>query len=483
MRRLFARNLVFVLGINLLVKPAWIFGIDRQVQNMVGHAAFGTYSPLLNLCVIFQILLDFGINNYNSKAISEDPAQLPRLFPMMLSARLALMLVFAVVVFSAALLLGYRSAHELLLLGGIIGFQSLNMLMMFLRSNVAALHRFRLDGLLSIADRGLMILMCGALLLIPATAKGFSIYTFVAVQLVCYGLAALLALLVLRRLARIRFTLSLQPAVVWRIMRESFPYALLIFLMAIYMRSDILLIKSLSPHGGGAEQAGIYAAAYRPLDAFNMLAVLLAGILLPLFSRMLAERQNAAPIVRLCMNLLLPLSIIAAACAVAFGQEIMVFLYPAAGPGEGRVFSWLMATVPAYVVLYIYSTLLTAGGKLRQLHRISALGIAVNLSVCWWLIPRYGALGGAVAACCTMAAVGACFILTAHRQFGLPHNARWVASLMTYAGLAALLAWVCRLLPVPWAAQMVVLCAAGGVLIFLFRFISLNGLKKLVRRE
>ena len=157
-----------MLGVNLLVKPIWIFAIDRTVQNKVGHEAFGTYQPLFNLCLIFQILLDFGINSYNSKTIAEAPALLQRRFPPMFTARLLLIVFYALIVFAAALLAGFRNPGDLTLLGGIILMQALNYLMMFFRSNVAALQRFRLDGVLSVVDRGLMILVCGALLLIPA---------------------------------------------------------------------------------------------------------------------------------------------------------------------------------------------------------------------------------------------------------------------------------------------------------------------------
>jgi len=34
MKRKFINNLGFLLFLNLLVKPFWIFGIDRTVQNM-----------------------------------------------------------------------------------------------------------------------------------------------------------------------------------------------------------------------------------------------------------------------------------------------------------------------------------------------------------------------------------------------------------------------------------------------------------------
>ena len=59
-------NLFLLLAINLLIKPFWILGIDRTVQNTVGNQAYGQYMVLFNLSVMLTMLLDFGINNYTS---------------------------------------------------------------------------------------------------------------------------------------------------------------------------------------------------------------------------------------------------------------------------------------------------------------------------------------------------------------------------------------------------------------------------------
>ena len=50
--------------LNLLVKPIAIFGIDAEVQDRVGTEDYGLYFALLNFSFLFNILLDFGINNF-----------------------------------------------------------------------------------------------------------------------------------------------------------------------------------------------------------------------------------------------------------------------------------------------------------------------------------------------------------------------------------------------------------------------------------
>ena len=71
------------------------------------------------------------------------------------------------------------------------------------------------------------------------------------------------------------------------ILKKKLSFAVLILLMTFYNRIDTVMMERMLPEGENNIQAGIYAQAYRLLDATNMIAYLFAGLLLPLFSRML----------------------------------------------------------------------------------------------------------------------------------------------------------------------------------------------------
>ena len=72
MQRIFFSNLVLTIFLNLLIKPLALFGIDATVQNRVGPEEYGLYFSLLNLSVIFNMLIDLGINNYTTKNIAKN---------------------------------------------------------------------------------------------------------------------------------------------------------------------------------------------------------------------------------------------------------------------------------------------------------------------------------------------------------------------------------------------------------------------------
>ena len=48
LKRKFVTNLVLIILLNLLIKPLWIFGIDRNVQIITGKEDFGMYATLLS---------------------------------------------------------------------------------------------------------------------------------------------------------------------------------------------------------------------------------------------------------------------------------------------------------------------------------------------------------------------------------------------------------------------------------------------------
>lgn len=477
MRRYFARNLLFVVGLNLLIKPIWIFAIDRNVQNQVGHASYGLYSALLNLAIVFQILLDFGLNSYTSRRISTNPADLPKLFPALLGTRLLLMSMYFGVVLSIGVALGYK-APELWLLAGTLLIQTLVIVLLFVRSNIAALQRFRLDGVLSVTDRGLMILVCAFLLWMPGLKEHFNINIFVLAQIGCYVLAVGIGFYLLYRLTKARLWPALRWELIKPIFKEGAPYALLTFLMALYMRSDSFLTERLV----GETQAGIYAMSFRMLDVGNMIAIIIAGILLPLFGRMIAEKQSMEPIIKLSVNLLLPASVLVSITAWFFGEPIMALLYTNPAPQQGLIFAFVMSAFPAYCLMYVYGTCLTAAGHIRLLNILAASTAAFNLSLNFILIPKYGALGAAITAFTTQGMLAIAALLITPRKMNLSFTPKWIAAHLSYGIVLACLGLMMKAWDAFWILKLGLLAGCGALLMFLFQFLNWKEIKTVIRR-
>src|SRR4051812_21602318 len=90
----FFKSLSGLLALNLLIKPAWIFLIDRQVQNIVGHNVYGTYFALYNLTYVLLFLADAGLSNMLTQRLSAKENLNVR---QLLNVKLALLLLYVVV--------------------------------------------------------------------------------------------------------------------------------------------------------------------------------------------------------------------------------------------------------------------------------------------------------------------------------------------------------------------------------------------------
>lgn len=477
MRRFFAQNLLFLLAVNLLVKPAWVFLIDRNVQLLVGYESFGRYQALVNLGLIFQILLDLGITNYNSRTLSQFPGKRNRIFPAMFTARILLGGLYLLVVSGVALLLGYRN-EEIYLLGGILLIQMLTAMMMFIRSTFAGLHLFRADGILSVSDRLLLIAGCGLLLLLPATARQFTIWWFVLAQIISLGLSVTAGLFLLRKKTQTAFYFSFNASRIWKVIKDSLPYAVLVFLMFTYTRSDTLLIDLMSD-ARTKDQAGVYAAAYRLLDVCNMFGLLFTSMLLPVFGKMLGQKASVLPVLQLCTRILIPLSLLAAIAAWCFQKEVMQWLYATMPPADYMAFAVLMLGFPAISISNIYSALLTAGGYLKIQCYAALTGVLVNMILNFWLIPQYAALGAAASALMTQAWMAVCFSAIAVYKYRLPVLTRNTGSLVAFLVFSLVMAGVCLQVPAHWMLQLSCFIASGGLGMFFFRFVTPGALKML----
>jgi O-antigen/teichoic acid export membrane protein len=162
-QRRFLTNLAFLLFVNILVKPFWILGIDRTVQNQVGPEEYGPYFALLNFSFLFNIALDFGINNFNNRAIARHDSLVEKLLPNIFSLQLILGPGYLAISLLAAIFSGYKG-DQLYIFGFLLVNQVLVSFILYFRSNVSALHHFRLDAILSVTDRLLMIGIIGVML-------------------------------------------------------------------------------------------------------------------------------------------------------------------------------------------------------------------------------------------------------------------------------------------------------------------------------
>jgi O-antigen/teichoic acid export membrane protein len=425
----FINNLAILIFLNLLVKPFWPLVIEPAVQQEVGNVAYGEYFSLFNFSFLLNILLDFGITNFNNKNIAQNNHLLTKHFSALFVLKLLLAIVYLVFTVGIGLVIGYDSRLIKLLL--VLGFnQFLISLILYLRSNLLGLHLFKTDSLISILDRTIMIVICSIILWTNFTNIKIDIMTFVYIQTAAYFITAALAFF-----AVLSKTTDLK--IVWNwpfclmILKKSYPFAILVLLMTFYNRLDAVMIERILGGEEGAREAGIYAKGFRLLDSANMIAYLFSIQLLPVFSRMIKYKENTEQLAKLSFTLLITPAIVVAIGCFYYNVEITALINHG-NTDSAHVFSVLMCCFIAISSTYIFGTLLTANGNLKQLNYMALSGILLNLILNVILINYLKAYGSAISSLITQFFTAILQIYLAVKIFKFRFNKRLITQLTLF---------------------------------------------------
>lgn len=452
-----------------MIKPFYLFGIDRTIQNTVGEQDYGLYYALFNFAFLFQIINDLGLQNYNNRNIAQHRYLLSKYFPHFLWLKLGLGIIYLLSLLGGALLFGYELAvFPILFFVGINWM--LNAVILFMRSNISGLGFYRTDSLLSVLDRLLLIGLCGYLLWYAPFRANFQIEWFVYAQTCTLALTLAVAFSIVAKQLKhwsLRFSWPLSLL----LLKKSYPYALVIFLMLLYTRVDAFMIERLREDG--AYQAGLYATAYRLLDASNILGLLFATLLLPMFSRMIKLQQEVESLLRMSFKLIWAGAYAIACACILFREEIMMTLYDSGSAFTADTLAWLMLSFLSICGCYIYGTLLTANGNLRRMNQVFVLGVLLNISLNLWLIPHSGALGAAIATCFTQALVWLSQVFLVKRMLHIPFGFSMFFQLILFSGVAlALNILLVQSLAFDWFVKFLLCILSSLGLAFFFKLIN-----------
>lgn len=393
MKREFLINIAFLILVNLLIKPVYILFIESRVQDTLGPNAYGLYFGIFNFAIMLQIIADLGIQNFNSTAVSRDNSLLKTYLPKMLGLKVILALLYLVVGLTGAILIGYAARSMLIFTWVSFNFILLSFIL-YLRTNISGTGHYKMDSVLSIVDKLLLIGILGWMLFWGQSGRTFGLYDFILSQSVAYIIVLTLVLIINFRLAgsvRISFDLTLSREII----RESLPFSLVIILMSLYNRMDGFMLERMLDDN--AFQAGIYAASFRIYDALNMVGYLFAVLLLPMFSSLMYSPKDLDVLIRTGHNLILGVSIAMLAGIGLFAEPILSWMYPNhMNENYINLLYLLLLSFFATSLSYNYGTLLTAAKKLRPMNWILFAGVLINLVLNYVFIPQFGAIGAAM---------------------------------------------------------------------------------------
>jgi len=382
----------FSLILNVLVKVLWVLGIDRMMQNQLGEIEYGEYFSFFNLSLLPIIFLDMGINNYHTISVSRNKDSLYEKLYNILIIKMVLAVIYLVVLMLLFYILGYNKQQLGLCL--LLGLCQVSIYFtFFFRSCLSGLHYFRIESIIGVIDKLLLVSMFGILYLCNTT-QDLTNNWYVAIQCIMFAFTTVLAAITVFIVTKMHHKVHIRINVIKKIIRECYPYALLTFWITLYWRSDSVLLERLL--SDGKQQTGIYASSYRLLDMCSAGGYLLSVILLPQFTHRIAQNL---PI----RKILWTLTICALVCTVLiyilffiWAEEIMKILYANANDDYVLLFRILMPTLITLTLTYILGSFVNAVGYIKYANYWSFFVLCINISLNFVLIPHYKAFGCAI---------------------------------------------------------------------------------------
>ena len=432
MLKKYLSDIAFMQVLNLLVKPIWILVIDRAVQNALSQEIYGNYFALFNFSLMFFIILDLGLNGYNTTEISRDTNKIVSFAGSIIGLKILLMILYLIAAFGVGSLLGYnRLEFNLLIILCIL--QIITSFNQYLRSIVSSLQKFKWDGIFMVLDRVVIISICSVLIWGGISDWELTINRFVYAQLMGVSLVTISLVVFLRKqLSKVSISFQFQRIV--PILKQSWPFALLIMLMGLYNYMDSVMLKFLI----GDEEAGVYALGYRLFYALLMFAQIFSGVLLPFFSKNINDVNVVRQVSNYTSKLLLLIGFSVVFFSYSYGMDIMQLLYPdKATAASSNAFVILMFGFIGSALVLVYGTLLTAALELKYLNLAAFATLVINLVINVKLIPQYGASGAAIATLVSQLIFGGVCFMISFQKFSF--KLKWVDIFKQLVGVMTLL--------------------------------------------
>ncbi len=374
-----------------MIKPFYILFVDTKVQDTLGSEEFGIYFGVFNFTYILHIITDLGIQNFSSKTIAQNNSLIKIYLPNILGVKLVLTGVFLTIGSLLAYVVGYDYNRFVLFLFLGINLALLSFIL-YLRSNISALGKYRWDSVVSILDKLLLIFVLSYFLF--QQNDNFTIYHYVFAQTFSFVVVLAIVLGINIKLSNVK-SINFSFDFAKKLLKDSFPYSIVFVLMTLYMKMDGFMLERMLP---SSIESGKYAASFRLYEALNNIGYLFAVLLFPMFASLFKSREKLKELVEASHNLMLFIAVTAALIMIFYRSEILLYLYPNNySDSYGDILVVLMVSFFAISLTYIYGTILSSGGKMLVFNTIVGIGVVINLILNFILIPTKGALGAGIA--------------------------------------------------------------------------------------
>lgn len=473
MSKKFASSVIILVMVNLLVKFLWIFGVERGIQLQVGFENYGLYYSLFNFTALLSVLADGGLSNYLVRSVAHENNKQQDTF----SLKIIFSCLYLIIALAIGYLFGYPKSYFILLFILSV-YQVLWSFLTYLRAFLKGNQLFKAETFFSVFDKILLVMLFIPLLYFKDIVA-VNIIFFAIMQVIAIFISLIAcSIILLKNKISVFGIIGFNPKL--SVLKEIAPFALFTFLVLAYNKIDsIMLEKMLS---NGQQESGIYAAAYRFLDASNLFPILFASLFLPVLSKSLLHKNEITHLIKLSFETLMSWSIVLSIACWFYRFDLMQLLYGAeSGDYLASIFGLLMFSSPLIVLYYVFSTVLTAQNKLMTLNQIAALGLVLNISLNLYLIPNYQAFGAAIATLISLTIVGFAYLYFYHQNLKNAIQSQQILKFFFLTIMLFLSGFGLRSVEMNWIFSIFLFLILALFYTFILKLISIKSLLNLLK--
>jgi O-antigen/teichoic acid export membrane protein len=402
---------IFWLTISRIIALILLFIAYTQLFRYLGPYTSGQYQFVLSYVAIFGVIIDFGLQQYIIKKISESPSEVKKYFQNFLAVEVVLALFIYGLLLTIAKLNNYEPiVFNAIAVAGLgtalngLTYPFLSVMSAFYDLRKVALINF-INSLINVATIFSVIYFHKSIVLLSTNLLVFS-----AIGLVLYhGFVKKY----IPKPEVFRAVLSLDWSLVKKIMIAAFPFALLVGFSTIYNRIDIILITNVL----GYKETGLYTAAYKFFDLMGFFPAIVSHSIYPVFTSLMAQRDLLSvrdmieKYLRFMMALALPIGV----GGMLLAKPIILVL---AGQEYAEAASVLAILVwaPAVLFIYIVANSLVISQLTKFAVAITGANVFINIVGNLLLLPHIGIRGAAIMTVASEALQGIFYFYFIHRK-------------------------------------------------------------------
>lgn len=463
-----SKNILW-LSVSRVVSLVLLFLAYIFLTKYLGPYRYGQFQFVLSYVTLFGVVIDFGIQQYVIKKISEDRSQAKKYFHNFFAVEMLL----SVIVYAAMLGVAWFNNYEPMVFKAIavagFGAATYGLSYPFL-AVITAFYDLKKAALLNFLSTVINV----SIILITILTHG-GIIMLVTQQMI-YGILAVILYyrFVQKHIGKpeiLKGLTQLDWKLIHIILRAAVPFALLVGFSTVYNRIDIVIITKVLDY----TQTGLYSAAYKFFDLLAFFPAVVSHALYPLFASLMSEgkldevRNILEKYLRFMAALAFPIGVGGTLLAV----QIIGILSPEYA--DAAPILAILVWAPVLLFLYIIVNSIVVSQLTKFAMAITGANVIVNVVGNLFLLPIIGIKGAAIMTIVSELLQGAFYFYFVHKKIT---KFRFF-SLLWQPILASLVmgavVWFTRS-HLPWPVVVIIGAVVYGLGLFALRFFKKDDL-------